>query len=281
MSIEVRDLCFSYGNRTVLDGVNVTAQPGELLSVIGPNGVGKSTLFHCILGLYSNYRGSILIGGHDIRGLSIQQRARLIAYVPQSNYPSFNFSVSDMVLMGTSSHISSISTPGKKQLLLVEEALDQLGIAHLRDRAYTRISGGERQLTIIARALAQQTKVLILDEPVANLDFGNQLLVLTQIKKLAHLGYTVMQATHNPDQTFMFSDSVLALKDGHVLACGAPTDVATEDLMQKLYATDIEVASLYNDNVRICVPKVVINNSYSPEKVTENTLMEGLEYEMM
>ncbi|MCL2281507.1 MAG: ABC transporter ATP-binding protein [Dehalococcoidia bacterium] len=262
MSIEVRGLRFSYGERTVLDEINALACPGEILSVIGPNGVGKSTLFHCILGLYNKYDGHIVIDGNDIRGLSIQQMARLIAYVPQSNYPSFNFSVFDMVLMGTSAHISSISTPGKKQMLLADEALEQLGIAHLRNRAYTHISGGERQLTIIARALVQQTKVLILDEPVANLDFGNQLLVLNQIKKLARLGYTVMQATHNPDQTFMFSDRVLALKDGHVLAYGVPAEVVTEDLMQKLYKTDIEVASLYGDKVRICVPKAVINNTY-------------------
>jgi iron complex transport system ATP-binding protein len=108
----------------------------------------------------------------------------------------------------------------------------------------------------------QNTKVLILDEPVANLDFGNQLLVMTQIKKLARAGYTVVQATHNPDQTFMFSDIVLALKDGHVLACGTPAEVVTEDLIHKLYSTDIEVASLYNDKVRICVPKVVITDAY-------------------
>ena len=176
MSITVSDLSFSYSERLVLDNVNVKAEPGQLLSVIGPNGVGKSTLFHCILGQLNGYKGQITINGKDIKGLSVEKMAKLIAYVPQSHYPSFNFSVFDMVLMGTSIQFSAYSTPGKEQVKLAETALERLGIAHLKNRGYTKISGGEQQLTIIARALVQQTNVLILDEPTANLDFGNQIL---------------------------------------------------------------------------------------------------------
>ncbi|MCL2140964.1 MAG: ABC transporter ATP-binding protein [Dehalococcoidia bacterium] len=262
MSIDVCNLSFSYGTRKVIDRVSFSARPNELLSVIGPNGVGKSTLFYCILGLYTNYSGQILIDGQDIKGLPLQKMSRLVAYVPQSNYPSFNFSVYDMVLMGTAAQISSISSPGARQRALADAAMERLGISHLRNRPYTRISGGERQLTVIARALAQQTKVLVLDEPVANLDFGNQLLVLTQVKKLARDGYTVVQATHNPDQAFMFSDNILAVHGGQVVACGAPSEVVTESMMQKLYSSNIVVESLYNDKVRVCVPKAVINDQF-------------------
>ncbi len=260
MSITVSNLSFSYGERKVLDNINVTAEEGQLLSIVGPNGVGKSTLFYCILGILNKYQGDIAIEGRNIKGLDIMEMAKLIAYVPQNHYPSFNFSVFDMVLMGTSVQVSSISTPGKAQIQLVYSALERLGILHLKNRSYTKISGGERQLALIARALVQQTRVLILDEPTANLDFGNQVRVLTQIKSLANEGYTIIQSTHNPDQTFMFSDHVLAMLNGQVLADGAPCNVFTEELIHKLYVVDVDVQSLYRDKVRVCVPRSVIDD---------------------
>ncbi len=262
MSITISGISFSYGERLILDNVSATAEEGQLLSVVGPNGVGKSTLFYCILGLLNGFRGQIKINGNDTRELGVKEMAQLVAYIPQSHYPSFNFSVFDMVLMGTSHQVSSVSVPGKKQAVLVEAAAERLGIAHLRDRGYTQISGGERQLVLIARALVQQTRILILDEPTANLDFGNQILVLTQIKSLARDGYTIIQSTHNPEQTFMFSDRVLALYNGKVLASGAPSDIVTEELMRKLYGVDIKVQSLFQDKVRVCVPTVVVEDNH-------------------
>ncbi len=262
MSIAISDISFSYGERLILDNVSVTADEGQLLSVVGPNGVGKSTLFYCILGLLSGFKGQIRINGNDTREMGIREMARLIAYIPQSHYPSFNFSVFDMVLMGTSNRVSTISVPGKKQIDLVEAALERLGITHLRDRGYTQISGGERQLVLIARALVQQTRILIMDEPTANLDFGNQILVLTQIRSLAREGYTIIQSTHNPEQTFMFSDCVLALYNGKVLASGSPADIVTEELIRKLYGVDIRVQSLFQDRVRVCVPTVIVEGNH-------------------
>ncbi len=260
MSITVSNLSFSYGEKPVLDNINVTAEKGQLLSIVGPNGVGKSTLFYCVLGILNKYKGSVQIEGRNIKELDIREMARLIAYVPQNHYPSFNFSVLDMVLMGASIQVSSITTPGKTQVELVYSALERLGILHLKNRGYTKISGGERQLALIARALVQQTRVLILDEPTANLDFGNQVRVLTQIKSLAKDGYTIVQSTHNPDQTFMFSDHVLAMLNGKVLADGSPCEVLTEELIDRLYIVDVNVQSLYRDRVRVCIPKSVIND---------------------
>lgn len=258
MSIKVSNLCFSYGNRLILDDISFIAEDNQLLSILGPNGVGKSTMFRCILGLLSAYKGKVLFNGTDIRGFDSKKMAKLIAYIPQSHYPSFNFSVFDMVLMGTSIQFSAISSPGKKQVELASAALERLGIKHLKNRGYTQISGGERQLVLIARALVQEAKVLILDEPVANLDFGNQVRVMSEIKSLAKEGYTIIQSTHNPEQTFQFSDAVLALKDGKVLANGIPAEIFTESLIQTLYGVDVEMQTLYGGKVKVCIPKCVI-----------------------
>ena len=258
MSICVSDLSFSYGDARVIKDVNFSVGEGELMSVVGPNGVGKSTLFYCLLGIFDNYKGKISIKDIDIKNLGVQEMAKLIAYVPQSHFPSFNFSVFDMVLLGTSVQISSVSTPGKKQIQLAESAMDRLGISHLRERGYTKISGGERQLALIARALVQQTNVLILDEPTANLDFGNQIRVLEQIRSLTKEDYTIIQSTHNPEQAFMYSDRVLAMHRGRILADGSPSEIVTEELVHKLYGVDVKIKSLYRDKVRVCIPENLI-----------------------
>ncbi|MBC3887163.1 ATP-binding cassette domain-containing protein [Acetobacterium paludosum] len=258
MSIEVKNLSFGYCDRLVLDGINFKAEENQLISILGPNGVGKSTLFHCILSLLKGYQGQVLLNGKDTRAMSIKEMAELVAFIPQSHYPSFNFSVFDMVLMGTTVQVSAFSKPGKKQVQLVEAALERLGISYLIDRGYTQISGGERQLVLLARALVQETRILILDEPTANLDYGNQIRVMTQIKSLAKEGYTIMQSTHNPDQTFLFSDIVMAMKDGKIVAYGVPGDIFTEELIRNLYAAEVKIQSLYEDKVRVCIPKCAI-----------------------
>lgn len=257
MSIEVKDLCFSYGEREVLHGVSFKAEQGEFLSILGPNGVGKSTLFRCVLGLLRDYTGSITVEGRDAKSLSIREAAKLVAYIPQSSHPAFNYSVRDIVLMGTTSGLGTFSTPKKEDVRRVEEALEKIGISHLAERCFHRISGGERQLALIARALVQRAPVLMLDEPTASLDFGNQLLVLTQARELAREGYTVIQTTHNPEQSYMFSDRILALRGGEVLTEGRPKDVLTSDMMRQLYSVEVEVSSLFDDRARVCTPASV------------------------
>ncbi len=258
MSIEVQALSFAYGEQQVLRDVSFTAEDGQFLSVLGPNGVGKSTLFRCILGLLRGYRGSIRVNGADTRRLKAQQLAKQIAYIPQSHYPSFNYSVFDMVLMGTTSKVAFLGGPGAQQRRDAMEALERVGIAHLAEKGYTNISGGERQLVLIARALAQEARVLVLDEPTANLDYGNQLRVMEQVRALTDSGYTVIQSTHNPEQAFLFSHVVAAMKNGGILALGTPAQVVTEALMEDLYGADIRVCSLFDDKVRVCVPKSVL-----------------------
>lgn len=255
MSVEVKNLSFSYRARSVLTNVSFTAERGRLLSVLGPNGVGKSTLFRCILGLLKGYTGQILVDGADAKSLTARELARAVAYIPQSSYPAFSYSVHDMVLMGTQSRFSPFSPPGREGERLAAEALERLGIESLAHRAYTKLSGGERQLVLIARALAQQSPILLMDEPTANLDYGNQMRVLSKVRALTEEGYAILQSTHNPEQAYLFSHEILAMKDGSVLARGAPEEVLTAGLVRDLYGVEVEVESLRNDKMRVCIPK--------------------------
>jgi len=255
MEIAVKNLSFSYGTHRVLDGVSFGAQSGELLAVLGPNGVGKSTLFYCLLGLSRPGAGALLLGGKPIGAIPPSALARQIAYVPQSHAPTFNYSVFDMALMGTTARIGGLSAPGGEELRLADEALERVGIRHLRERGYLRISGGERQLTLIARALAQQTKILIMDEPTANLDYGNQLRVLSRVKDLTRDGLTIIQSTHNPDHAFLFADRVLAMKDGGIAALGDPREVVTEKLIENLYGVSVKLERS-DDGFIYCKPQL-------------------------
>ncbi len=255
MSIEVRNLSFSYGDRPVLRDISFKVEKGEFLSILGPNGVGKSTLFRCMLGLLSGYTGQVLVDGVDVRSFSVREAARHIAYIPQSSHPLFNYSVFDIVLMGRTSGLSTFRSPQKKDSEICEWALEKVGISHLAQRCFHRLSGGEQQLVLIARALVQKAPILMLDEPTANLDFGNQLLVLEQARNLAREGYTVIQTTHHPEQSYMFSDRILAIQKGRVLKEDIPEGVLTEDTIRQLYGVDVQIVSLREDKARICIPQ--------------------------
>ena len=258
MSIEVKDLSFSYGEKNILKNISFSVEKGTFVSVLGPNGAGKSTLFCCILGLLPNYSGEVRINGKDRKRFSVREAARQIAYIPQSSHSVFHYSVLEVVLMGRTSYCSLLQNPGKEDERLCLHALDRVGIGHLKDHCFHKLSGGEQQLVLIARALAQDAPVLLLDEPTANLDFGNQLLVLQQAKQLAQEGYTVIQTTHNPEQSYLFSDRILALQQGQLIADGKPADVLTDEIMKQLYHVDVNVVSLYEDAARICIPTKLI-----------------------
>lgn len=259
MGIEVKNLNFSYGERQVLHDICFRVDQGEFLSILGPNGVGKSTLFRCVLGLLSGYTGEVLVDGINARSFSVREAAKHIAYIPQSSRSIFNYSVFDIVLMGRTSGLSTFRSPKKADTDKCRWALEKIGISHLEQRCFHRLSGGEQQLVLIARALVQDAPCLMLDEPTANLDFGNQMLVLEQARRLAREGYTVVQTTHHPEQSYMFSDRILAIQNGRVLTEGTPEQVLTEQTMRALYGVDVDVVSLYNDNARICIPKTITN----------------------
>ena len=261
MGIKVKDLNFAYDTRPILKDVSFSAEYGQFLSVLGPNGVGKSTLFRCMLGIVKPGSGEISIENKNINSMKAAELSRKIAYIPQSHHPVFNFSVFDMVLMGTTSQTGNFSSPGKKQMEIADMALDKLGIRYLRDRGYSNISGGERQMALIARAIAQQAKILIMDEPSANLDFGNRISFMKTIRQLSDDGYCVIQSTHDPDQAYLYSDKILALYNGQVLACGTPEDTINKDLISMLYGVEVEVQSLHEDSIRVCVPDYIRKRS--------------------
>ncbi|WP_296010532.1 ABC transporter ATP-binding protein [uncultured Adlercreutzia sp.] len=254
MSIEVKNLCFSYGPREILHDLSFTIPDGTLVNVLGPNGVGKSTLFRCILGLNPNYLGSILVNGKDLKRLSVRERAREISYIPQSHASVYDYEVVDVVLMATGNDLKMLSTPGPAQLARAHEALARIGIEHLAHRTYTQISGGEQQLVLIARAIAQNAQTIIMDEPTSALDYGNTVRVLSCVRQLAREGLSIVQSTHNPDHAFLYSDQTMVINRGHLQAFGNPHDVITSELISELYGIQVDVNSLYGDKVRVCVP---------------------------
>lgn len=239
MSLKVFDLRFAYRRTPVLDGIDFFAKPGELLAILGANGAGKTTLFRCILGEQKRYTGRIELDGVDARKLSAREMAHRAAYIPQTHSMTFRYPVRDMVLMGTSHTLSPIASPGAREERLAIDAMERIGIAHLQDRSFDTLSGGEQQLTYIARALAQQARILLMDEPTASLDYGNQQRVLTAVKRLAHEGYTVLFSTHNPQHALWFADRVLAIKDGKAIGFGTPKDTLTAALFYDMYGTEV------------------------------------------
>lgn len=261
MSIEVKNLSFSYGSREILHDLSFTIPDGCLVNVLGPNGVGKSTLFRCILGLNPHYSGTILVNGKDLAKLSVRERAREISYIPQSHAPVYDYEVVDVVLMATGNDLKLLATPGPAQLRRAHEALERIGIGHLAHRTYTQISGGEQQLVLIARALAQNARTIIMDEPTSALDYGNTVRVLSCVRQLAREGLSIVQSTHNPDHAFLYSDSTMVINKGCLQAFGNPHDVITSQLISQLYGIDVEVNSLYGDKVRVCVPLSEIEGS--------------------
>ena len=235
MSLSVENLSFSYGKAPVLRDVTFTAEKGELLSVLGPNGVGKTTLFRCVLGTLPPSSGRVTVDGCDLTALPPRERARRIAYIPQIHPATFGYTVLDTVLMGAARQLNAFQQPQAAQLRQAEEALEQVGAAHLRERNFAHLSGGEQQLVLIARALAQRAEVLVMDEPTSALDYGNQLRILQMVRRLAAQGYTVVLSTHNPQHALTFAHRLLVLHDGTAAALGRPADVLTPALMEKLY----------------------------------------------
>lgn len=260
-TIDVENLGFAYGKHSpqVLNDISFSTNEGDLLAVLGPNGVGKSTLFKCILGFVKNYSGTIYLNGEDIKTLNHKQIAKLIAYIPQSTYPVFNYEVLDVVLMGLTSSLSLLASPKQEHINIAREALKSLGISHLEHAGYGEISGGERQLALIARALVQKSKILIMDEPTANLDYGNQFRVMQRVSNLAREGYTIILSTHNPDHAFLYANRVVMMQGGKIIADGTPEDVLDSELIKNVYGVEVSIETFENTKRthKLCIPKDV------------------------
>lgn len=253
-SLEIKSLSFSYGKREILKDINFSLEKGSICALLGPNGVGKTTLFSCILKLNKLSSGRVYINGIDIEKHSHKEIASSIAYIPQFHESVFNFTVLEMVLMGVTAAYNIFAQPREEDCEKARLALKRMGIEDFEDRIYANLSGGEKQLVLIARALAQDSNILIMDEPTASLDYGNQIRVMEKIKKLASDGYTVIFSTHSPDQALMYSDRVLALKDGYVYSKGKTRDVIDANLIMDLYGVKAKIMETMGGTAAICVP---------------------------
>lgn len=258
MKLEARDLAFGYPGHPVGRGVSMNVSAGEVVCLLGPNGGGKTTLFKTLLGLLRLQGGTVTLDGVDIARRTPRDMARSVSYVPQAHEGYFPFTVRDVVLMGRTAHVGLFATPSKTDRERAENALEEAGISHLADAIYTRISGGERQLTLIARALAQDARIMVLDEPTASLDFGNQVRVLECILALAGRGMGILLSTHNPDHALVCADRVILLHGGCILETGPPRDVITPDNLRKLYGVEVDVTGFGAGEARrtLCVPRV-------------------------
>ena len=240
MSLEASALAYGYREREIGRDIALDLTGGQVLALLGPNGHGKTTLLKTLLGLLPAKGGTLTLDGRPLAQLSVGERARALAYVPQVHAGTFAFSVSEIVLMGRTARSSLFAAPSAHDREMVQAMLKRLGIEHLAARPYTEISGGERQLVMIARALAQEPRYVILDEPTASLDFGNQGKVMSQIRRLAGEGLGVLFTTHDPNQALRYADRVLLLRDGRALASGKASELLTPERLAALYGVAIE-----------------------------------------
>ena len=257
MKLEARDLDFGYRGHRVGSGVSLALEAGEVLCLLGPNGSGKTTLFKTLLGLLPAQGGAVLADGVDVKARARNEVARLVSYVPQAHAAFFPFTVQEVVLMGRTSHLGVFSSPSRRDREIAHAAMERMRLAPLAESVYTRISGGQRQLALIARALAQEAKVVVMDEPTANLDFGNQVRVLQHIRSLARSGIGVLLSTHDPDQAFLCADRVAMLHQGRLARLGTPDEAITPESLKAIYDVDVAVTRVPmegGDERRVCIP---------------------------
>ena len=253
-TFELNQVTCGYKNKPVLENLSFSVEGGESLCLLGPNGVGKTTLFRSMLGFLKPLAGTIMLDGQDIASWSSRMLAQKIGYVPQNHTPPFAYPVLDVVTMGRLSRISPVASPSAHDVDVAMASLERLGVAHLADKLYTQISGGERQMVLIAR----EPEMLVMDEPTASLDYGNQVKVLRQISRLAREGMSIIMTTHFPDHAFLCASKVgLITRDW--VRFGDPDDVVTEQSLGETYGVDVRIVKEHTcdcGTLKGCIPVV-------------------------
>ena len=261
MLLTIENVFGGYGNGDVLKGISCNADYGDVLCLLGPNGCGKTTLFRMMLGTLPVTDGKISIDGKNIHDFTTKPLANMIAYIPQYHSPVFAYTVLDVVIMGRASHFSAFETPKEPDREAAFSALEKVNALHLANKKYTSLSGGQRQLVLIARAICQSAKIFIMDEPAANLDYANHQLLMNVISGLARQGYCIIMSTHSPEHPFSVGTKVLLMKTGKVVGFGTPKEVITSETLQSVYDIEMDVITAhdrYGCERTICLP---VNNS--------------------
>jgi iron complex transport system ATP-binding protein len=259
MKLEIKNATLGYAGNAVLRNVDIELNTGRTTCLLGKNGAGKTTLFKSLLGVLPLLKGEILLDGKDINRWKSRDCARVMAYVPQAKALPFPFTVSDVVLFGRTAHLSRFASPGRRDRLIADECLENLKISHLKNRVFTQLSGGEQQMVIVARALAQQPSFLVMDEPTSNLDFGNQIKIIAQVNALKGEMFGVIMATHSPDHAFMCRADVIVAHDGKIWKSGDCNDVITENLLKEIYDVDVSICTVRDKErraVKTCTPMI-------------------------
>lgn len=254
MTLEIHDLCFSYRDHKVLDGIDLHVGDGEMVSLLGRNGAGKTTLLRLIPGFLKAGSGSVTIDGTPVDEMKLRDRAAMMAYIPQITRSVFPYSVKTSILMGCTNRLSLVQSPGRKEEEKVERMIDLLNIRSIAGRTMEDISGGERQLVLVARALMQDARLLILDEPTSFLDYSNQLLVLEKVMDLVREGYSCIYSTHNPELALMHSTRVVAMDAGKIVYDDVPENLMGSDVLSRLYGRSISIIRTEKGSLA-CIPE--------------------------
>ena len=254
MIYEVKNLSFHYptSSRLILDDVSITLGEGEILTILGPNGAGKSTLLKCMLGLLRPQKGEIKLCGNDLSGMSERQRAVCVGYVQQTQGTSFGYTVFDYVLMGRSPFLRLFGRPKAEDREIARKALADMGIEHLSDRSINELSGGERQQAMIARVIVGKPKAVLLDEPTAHLDYGNQLRTLRMIKNLKEEGFGVILTTHDPNHPLLLGGRTAIVDRSGKLTVGDTADTVTEDILRRVYSAELRLSFMHEAGRMVC-----------------------------
>ena len=244
--------------KQIVHDVSFQVNAGDFLCIIGANGCGKTTSLKALMGLLPLEGGEVTVCGTNLASMGERQRAQHFAYIPQAHTPPFPFKVADVVLLGRTPYINKLARVTSKDRLIALYALRLLGIEHLAEKAYTTLSGGQQQLVLIARALTQQSDILVMDEPTAALDFGNQQLVLSRMRTLSEMGKAVIMVTHDPDHALYCANRVVVMDKGSVLREGTPAQTITSEILAHIYGTqacvvDVPVGETGHTE-RVCIP---------------------------
>ncbi len=259
--LEINHLSYAYDDsKQVLHDINLEVNSGEVLCILGCNGCGKSTLMRTITGNTRKYTGEVLINHKDLKKYTSTELAQQLTIVFQEHSAPFPYTVYEVVKMGRSPHLSVFGSLSSEDEEIIQMAIEQVGIMHLKDKPYTQISGGERQLVLIARAIAQKTKIVLLDEPTSQLDFRNQMVILKTVHELAEkYNIAVVMTTHMPDQALIFPSKVALMHKGTFIACGYGEKILTDDNLKIVYNMGVRVLDVEDKQNQkmhtVCIPQ--------------------------